>query len=129
MAAGPDRATSAAACGTRTTAGRSSSRSFFSGIEGLRAAAALLVLVVHTSFASGFTLRSGAGPYTARGEVGVALFFLISGFLLYRPFVAAAFEGRPGPRLGPYLIRRALRILPLYWVALTVVYLVNGRSS
>lgn len=102
---------------------------FFPGFEGLRAVAALLVLVVHTSFASGFTLRSGAGRYTARGEVGVALFFLISGFLLYRPFVSAALGGRTAPRLGPFMLRRALRILPLYWVVLTVVYLVQGVST
>jgi peptidoglycan/LPS O-acetylase OafA/YrhL len=102
---------------------------FFPGFEGLRAVAALLVLVVHTAFASGFTLRSAAGPYTARGEVGVALFFLISGFLLYRPFALAAVSGQSAPRFGPFLLRRALRILPLYWVALTVVYLVQGLSS
>jgi peptidoglycan/LPS O-acetylase OafA/YrhL len=119
MAAGRDR----------PTVDSASSRTFFAGFEGLRAVAALLVLVVHTSFASGFTLRSGAGPYTARGEVGVALFFLISGFLLYRPFVASALDDAPGPRLGPFLVRRALRIVPLYWVALTVVYLGNGLSS
>jgi peptidoglycan/LPS O-acetylase OafA/YrhL len=104
-------------------------RRFFPGVEGMRAVAALLVVIVHTSFASGFTLRSGAGQYTARGEVGVSVFFLISGFLLYRPFVVASMAGTPRPRLGPFLVRRALRIVPLYWVALTVVYLVNGPSS
>jgi peptidoglycan/LPS O-acetylase OafA/YrhL len=48
------------------------------------------------------------------------VFFLISGFLLYRPFVAAHLAGRPGPAVRPYLTRRLLRIVPAYWVALLV---------
>jgi peptidoglycan/LPS O-acetylase OafA/YrhL len=50
---------------------------------------------------------------------GVAIFFLISGFLLYRPFLVARREGRP-LRLGSYGIRRFLRIAPAYWAALTI---------
>ncbi len=103
-------------------------RPFFPEFEGLRAVAALLVVMVHTSFASGFTLRSPLGTYTARGDSGVSVFFLISGFLLYRPFVAAHFAGRPGPDVRTFLVRRALRIVPLYWVVLTVVYTVTGWS-
>jgi len=104
-------------------------RPFFPEFEGLRAVAALLVVIVHTSFASGFTLRSPLGTYTARGDSGVSVFFLISGFLLYRPFVAAHFTGRPGPDVSAFLVRRVLRIVPLYWVVLTVLYTVNGWSG
>jgi peptidoglycan/LPS O-acetylase OafA/YrhL len=79
----------------------------------------LSVLLVHTSFPSGFTARSHFwGPYTARLEIGVSVFFLISGFLLYRPFVAAHLGERPGPAVQPYLKRRFLRIVPAYWVAM-----------
>ena len=53
--------------------------------------------------------------------MGVAFFFVISGFLLYRPFLAARFAGRPGPRVRDYARRRVLRIVPAYWVALTVL--------
>jgi peptidoglycan/LPS O-acetylase OafA/YrhL len=77
------------------------------------------VLLVHTSFVGGFTGRDRFwGPYTARLDIGVAVFFLISGFLLYRPFVAAHLSERPGPAVSPYLKRRFLRIVPAYWVAL-----------
>ncbi len=92
----------------------------FPGFDGLRAIAALLVVVVHTSFPAGFTTSSGFGPYTARGEAGVAVFFLISGFLLYRPFVAARLAGVPAAAAPGYLVRRFMRIVPLYWVALAV---------
>jgi len=91
----------------------------FPCFDGLRAMAALSVIVVHTGFPTGFTTRQHFwGAYTARGEIGVSVFFLISGFLLYRPFVAAHLEGRPGPAVRPYLKRRLLRIVPAYWVAL-----------
>lgn len=50
--------------------------------------------------------------------MGVAVFFLISGFLLYRPFARARYERRGVPALGAYAARRALRIFPAYWVAL-----------
>jgi peptidoglycan/LPS O-acetylase OafA/YrhL len=91
----------------------------FPCFDGLRAIAALTVIIVHTSFPTGFTTRNHFwGAFTARGEIGVAVFFLISGFLLYRPFVAAHLDGRPGPAVRPYLKRRVLRIVPAYWVAL-----------
>jgi peptidoglycan/LPS O-acetylase OafA/YrhL len=100
----------------------------FPGFDGLRAIAALLVIVVHTAFQSGLTTGSSLGRYSARGEIGVAVFFLISGFLLYRPFAAAHLAGRPGPDAGGFLIRRFLRIVPLYWVALAVSLNVVGND-
>jgi peptidoglycan/LPS O-acetylase OafA/YrhL len=89
-------------------------------LDGVRAIAALSVLGFH---AVGFWAR-GAGedatirPWVGRLDVGVAIFFLLSGFLLYQPFL----RGRV--RLGAYAWRRALRIVPAYWVALTVAALV-----
>ena len=86
----------------------------------MRAIAAILVVLVHTSFASGFTVRSSAGIYTARLEVGVAVFFLISGFLLYRPFAASHIAGGAAPAIGKFWVRRLLRILPAYWLAFLI---------
>jgi len=100
----------------------------FPCFDGFRAIAALSVLVTHVGFTSGLNGRSSLGAYTARMDIGVAIFFVISGFLLYRPFVAARFAGRSGPRIGPYFWRRALRIFPAYWVALTVVVFVLDRG-
>jgi peptidoglycan/LPS O-acetylase OafA/YrhL len=99
-------------------------------LDGVRAIAALGVIVVHVGLISGYNVRRGSvlGPYFARAEVGVTVFFLLSGFLVYRPFVAAHLDGRDAPALGTYLLRRALRIVPLYWVALTIVLFVHHRS-
>ncbi|MGH9080292.1 MAG: acyltransferase family protein, partial [Acidimicrobiales bacterium] len=53
----------------------------FACFDGLRAIAAVSVLLLHTAWISGFTLRSSLGIYTSRLEIGVSIFFLISGFL------------------------------------------------
>jgi peptidoglycan/LPS O-acetylase OafA/YrhL len=53
--------------------------------------------------------------------VGVTLFFLISGFLLYRPYAVSMFGGPLALSVGVYARRRALRILPAYWLALTLL--------
>ena len=92
----------------------------FPCFDGLRAFAAVSVVVIHVSFVSGFTNRSTYGIYTARLEIGVSVFFLISGFLLYRPFAAAHLAGAPSPDLGRFWMRRLLRIVPAYWLALTI---------
>lgn len=101
-------------------------RERFPCFDGLRAIAASGVVLVHVSLISGFTLREPdtVGPYFARGEAGVYLFFIISGYLLYRPFVAARLDHAPGPGLRSYARRRALRILPAYWVALTILVVI-----
>jgi peptidoglycan/LPS O-acetylase OafA/YrhL len=60
------------------------------------------------------------------GIEGPLLFFVISGFLLYRPYVLARAEGRPAPSTARYARRRVLRILPAYWAALTVLAVFPG---
>ena len=76
------------------------------------AIAAISVLLLHTAWASGFTLRSSLGIYASRLEIGVSIFFLISGFLLYRPFVASHLSGRASPNTRRFWERRLLRIVP-----------------
>jgi peptidoglycan/LPS O-acetylase OafA/YrhL len=93
----------------------------FASFDGLRAIAAGTVVGVHVAFVSGLTLRNpSVGVYTARLEIGVAVFFLISGFLLYRPFVVAHLAGERDPVTGSFWVRRLLRIVPAYWAALFV---------
>jgi peptidoglycan/LPS O-acetylase OafA/YrhL len=99
-------------------------------LDSVRAIAALSVLVFHASFWSKITLTGSAlAPFLTRLDVGVAIFFVLSGFLLYRPFVRAHLQGTPEPRAVAYGWRRALRILPAYWLALTVIALVVPKPD
>ena len=90
-------------------------------MDSMRAIAALLVVITHASGLTAFNAENPLGAITARLNVGVTVFFLISGFLLYRPFVRAAYHGLRPPRTGRFFRRRALRIVPAYWLALTVL--------
>jgi peptidoglycan/LPS O-acetylase OafA/YrhL len=94
--------------------------------DSLRAIAALAVLGTHAAV---YAASPGLMPYAARLEVGVAIFFVISGFLLYRPFVRARLLAERSPRPLAYAWRRALRIAPNYWVALTVTTIVLGTAG
>jgi peptidoglycan/LPS O-acetylase OafA/YrhL len=94
--------------------------------DSLRAIAALGVMVAHVGFFAGAIQHASYGSLVANLNAGVTLFFVISGFLLYRPFVAADFEGRRRPRVRDYARRRVLRIVPAYWVALTVLAIYPG---
>jgi len=108
-------------------AAKPSNRNRFPCFDGLRAIAALTVVGVHTSFVSGFTGRGGLGDYTARLEIGVSVFFVISGFLLYRPFAASHFDRTAPPAVGSFWVRRLKRIIPAYWLAFVVVtYILHG---
>jgi peptidoglycan/LPS O-acetylase OafA/YrhL len=99
-------------------------------IDSLRAIAALSVLAAHAAlFAGLYTSSSLLRPYVSQLGAGVTVFYVISGFLLYRPFARAALGGEPLPRTGAYAWRRFLRIVPAYWVALTAIALVFSMSS
>jgi peptidoglycan/LPS O-acetylase OafA/YrhL len=97
------------------------------GIEGMRAVAALAIVVYHVYlYAAPGATYAPLGPAEKLADAlqaGVTLFFLLSGFLLFRPYVASVVRGAPLPRLRSYLINRALRILPAYWAVLAVVAL------
>ena len=90
-------------------------------LDGVRALAALSIVLLHVGDGTGFARTSALGAFTARMDAGVALFFVLSGFLLYRPFVASRLEARPAPSAGRYLRRRLLRIVPAFWVAMLVM--------
>jgi peptidoglycan/LPS O-acetylase OafA/YrhL len=57
------------------------------------------------------------------------LFFTISGYVITRPFVDRLLTGRQLPATVPYALRRALRIFPLYVVALSAVIAINGTNG
>ena len=93
----------------------------FPGFNGLRAIAALAVVMTHLSDTGGANAPHLLGVFFARMDGGVAIFFVLSGVLLYRPFARAHLLDLERPPLVPYLWRRVLRIYPAYWLAMTVI--------
>jgi peptidoglycan/LPS O-acetylase OafA/YrhL len=69
------------------------------------------------------------GRLLAHLNLGVTIFFLISGFLLYRPFIADRGGGAAAPGIGDYARRRFLRIYPAYSVVITVLTIVPGVTG
>ena len=93
--------------------------------DSLRGLAVLSVLVWHVFVFTGALDRRWVGDaVSTAGRLGPLLFFVLSGFLLYRPWVAG-----PPPEVGRFFRRRALRILPAYWFALTVLAVWPGISG
>lgn len=99
----------------------------FPCLDGYRALAAAAVLVFHVNAATGYGDHRAIGWVLARLDVGVSIFFVLSAFLLSRPFVLAHLRGDPAPRVGQYLTRRAVRIFPAYWLALAGVVVLLDR--
>jgi peptidoglycan/LPS O-acetylase OafA/YrhL len=92
----------------------------FPVLDTLRAVGALAVLTTHTAFQAGDYARHGIwGTLLSRLDVGVAVFFVLSGFLLSRPHLARVAAGLKRPATGRYYWKRFLRVYPVY--AVTVV--------
>jgi peptidoglycan/LPS O-acetylase OafA/YrhL len=97
-------------------------------VDALRAIAALMVLVSHAGLLA-LAEPTGVAKHLSRLGVGVWIFFAASGYLIAGPFLRALLEGRSTPRVGRYALRRAVRILPAYWVALAAILLLVTGSA
>lgn len=99
------------------------------GADFMRASACLVVLFHHLAqridFRSALGANTAAQVFNSVGGFGVAMFFVLSGFLLARPFWQALDAGAPMPSLRVYAIRRAARIIPGFWLALTVTFVLS----
>jgi exopolysaccharide production protein ExoZ len=91
-------------------------KSRFEGIQVLRVVAALLVVVTHTTFYASERLDPGF-PVWRFGAIGVDIFFTISGFVM---MVATGSLTARSDGWKFFLMRRAVRIAPMYWIATTV---------
>lgn len=102
----------------------------FEGLEAFRGIAALMMVVFHAYQYS--REGTGAGRYVYEGtpahtffhglEAGVSWFFVLSGFLIFLPFAYSAVSQGSPRSARRFLVRRALRILPLYYVAILSVW-------
>src|SRR5260221_12923885 len=84
----------------------------FIPLDAWRGVACLMVLAWHT----GACVRWP--PLALYGNTGVDLFFVLSGYLLFQPFMKAIAAGSPMPPLGNFYLRRFLRIYPPYLASL-----------
>ncbi|OBI51884.1 acyltransferase [Mycobacterium kyorinense] len=95
-------------------------RRFLPAVEGMRACAAIGVVITHVAFQTGHS--SGVdGRLFGRFDLAVAVFFALSGFLLWRGHAAAARGLGSRPSTGHYLRSRVVRIMPAYVVAVVVI--------
>ena len=94
-------------------------------LDGLRAFAILPVLMFHFKPTTG--VLEWLGPLCNRGWIGVELFFVLSGYLITGILVDSA--GRPNYYKN-FIVRRALRVLPLYYLYLAVtLFAIHLRPS
>jgi peptidoglycan/LPS O-acetylase OafA/YrhL len=83
------------------------------GLDAMRGIAALMVFAHHAQVPGNASALFGL-------DSGVLVFFALSGYLLYQPFVAARASGE-SIDLWVYAIRRAARLLPAFYVASVLI--------
>ena len=88
----------------------------FAALDGIRGLAAIFVLMHHAT-----TTFKGYGSF------GVWIFFVLSGFLLTKPFVTDPKAACQLPALREFMTRRFRRIVPMYYLMITVIYLVQNQ--
>jgi peptidoglycan/LPS O-acetylase OafA/YrhL len=93
-------------------------------LTGIRAVAALLVVGTHSAYTTGKYTHGYLGLICSRMEMGVPIFFVLSGFLLFGPWVKSMVTGGPPPSVRRYAWHRVRRIMPAYIVTVLLAYLV-----
>lgn len=99
-------------------------------LDTMRAVGAIAVVGTHTSFWSGVIGNGLWGAATQRLEVGVAIFFVLSGFLLSRPYLQTLHSEGRHDSTGRYFWKRLLRIFPVYAVCVVgaFVFIAENRA-
>ena len=95
----------------------------YAALDGLRGIAALTVFAIHVwiyQLPNTVELRRDSSEKTLlfEGRVAFVMFFVLSGYLLYRAFARAALRSGEPVNVRSYLVRRAARIVPAYYVAI-----------
>jgi peptidoglycan/LPS O-acetylase OafA/YrhL len=98
----------------------------FELLDSLRGIAVMGPIIGHAAYLGGAVTATFAGGLIANTSIAPTVFFVLSSFLLYRPFVAGRLLGAPAPTFREYGRRRLLRIVPAYWVILTLLAIYPG---
>lgn len=91
-------------------------------LTGIRAVAALLVIATHAAYTTGKYTHGYVGLLFARMEIGVPIFFVLSGYLLFGPWVKSIANGADWPSLWRYTWHRVRRIMPAYTVTVLAAF-------
>jgi len=117
--------------GPATTAGLESAppgeHAHFPCLDAYRAIGMMMVFLAHAHYSS---IANDKGVVVDsilnRFDIGLPIFFVLSAFLLFRPFVVSQFGGRSGPAARRFYRHRIFRVFPAYWFALTVIVIWFG---
>src|SRR5689334_3773086 len=90
-------------------------------LDGVRAIAAFMVIFFHFWHEGEFNLSPLLTRISNFGRTGVSLFFVLSGFLITRILIAT--KESPG-YFSSFYIRRSLRIFPLYYLFLSLTFII-----
>jgi peptidoglycan/LPS O-acetylase OafA/YrhL len=89
-------------------------------LDALRGFGASIVVLGHVAFATGWVGEPYWGWWLSRSEVVVSMFFVLSGFVLFRPFANAKAMAASAGRTRTYMLRRFMRITPAYWLTVII---------
>jgi peptidoglycan/LPS O-acetylase OafA/YrhL len=98
---------------------------FLPALEGLRAVAAIGIIVAHVAFQTGNDTGSLINQMMARLDFFVPVFFALSGFLLWRRHHADI----GWQNWSTYYVKRIGRIMPAYWVLVVLVLVLFPVAS
>lgn len=96
---------------------------YFANLQAMRGIAALMVLLIHAvSVPGNMGIPEIAMAVFALGPAGVDIFFVISGFI-----ITILVTGRT-TNPAEFLVKRAVRIYPVYWLALAFALIMVTRA-
>ena len=106
-------------------------RGFVPALEGLRAMAAFAVLTTHVAFQTASSTGAAIHRVWGRMDLSVAVFFALSGFLLWRVHALHARSGAPGTArpARTYLRSRLVRIMPAYLLLVAAAFLLLPQNA
>jgi peptidoglycan/LPS O-acetylase OafA/YrhL len=96
---------------------------FYPRLNSLRALAVIMVICAHWLPPEFFIHRFNPG------SAGVQIFFVLSGFLITRNLLSSRSTAAPGKIYGNFIIRRSLRIFPIYYLTLVLVLLIGKHNT
>lgn len=96
-------------------------KNHFNALTGIRAIAAIMIFVYHNRKYWKDDIHPELFRFCNELHLGVPLFFVLSGFLIAKSYGTKPFENISNYK--NYLLQRIMRIMPLYWLLITLYYL------